>query len=151
MAIFKLAASVIKFILIAIVYVFILRVVKMVYFDISETKRARRKMNEGMAQIKYLGKKKDLKYKVCDSYAIREETFVGRAKENDVRISSPFMSAKHARIFFEDGEFYMEDLGSSNGTMLNGKDIGNYTVTLKSGDKIAFGELKFVFVENDAE
>ena len=151
MGIFKIASSVIKFILIAIVYAFIMKVVKMVYLDISDTRRARRKMTDGMAYIRYSGKKKDLQYKIYDTYAVREVTTIGRARKNDVCIPAPFMSAEHAKIFFADGDFYLEDLGSTNGTLVNGKYIGNFKVPLKSGDKIGFGDMKFVFMENDTE
>jgi len=149
MGVFELASRIVKFVLIAIVYSFILRVVKMVYLDISDTKRARRAVTEGMAYLKLSGRKKDMDYKVYDTYAVRENTFVGRARKNDICIPAPFMSAVHAKIFFADGEFYIEDLGSTNGTLVNGKYTGNYTVPLKSGDKIGFGNIKFVFVEND--
>ena len=149
MGVFELASRIVKFVLIAIVYSFILRVVKMVYLDISDTKRARRAVTEGMAYLKLSGRKKDMDYKVYDTYAVRENTFVGRARKNDICIPAPFMSSVHAKIFFADGEFYIEDLGSTNGTLVNGKYTGNYTVPLKSGDKIGFGNIKFVFVEND--
>ncbi len=151
MGFFELASGVVKFILIAIVYLFILRVVKMVYLDISDTKHARRVLTEGMAYIKLSGRKKTFDYKIYESYAIREDTTIGRNRKNDICIPAPFMSQTHARIFFADGDFYLEDKGSTNGTLLNGKYIGNYKVPLKSGDKIGFGELKFVFVENSKE
>lgn len=151
MGFFELASSIIKFVLIGVVYIFILRVVRMVYLDISDTKRARRAVTEGMAFIKLTGKKKDIEYKLYDTYAIRENTTIGRSRKNDITIPAPFMSASHARIFFADGDFYIEDLGSTNGTILNGKYIGNYTVPLKSGDKIGFGTIRFVFIENGDE
>ena len=149
MGFFELASGIIKFILIGIVYIFILRVVKMVYLDISDTVRARRAITEGMAFLKLSGRKRDMEYKVYDTYAVRENTFIGRARKNDITIPAPFMSASHARIFFADGDFYIEDLGSTNGTTVNGKQVGNFTVPIKNGDKIAFGAIRFVFIEND--
>jgi len=151
MGIFELAARIVKFILIGIVYLFILKVVKMVYLDISDTRRARRMVTEGMAYLKLTGKKRTFEFRVYDTYAIKEENTIGRARKNDICIPAPFMSANHAKIFFADGEFYIKDMGSTNGTMHNGVFIGNYTVPLKSGDKISFGELRFVFIENDEE
>jgi hypothetical protein len=133
------------------VYVFIFKVVKMVYLDISDTRRVRRQITEGMAYLKYSGKKKDLEYKIYDTYAVKEETTIGRTRKNDVCIPAPFMSAGHARIFFADGEFYIEDLGSTNGTLLNGKHVGNYTLPIKDGDKLTFGNIKFVFVDKNKE
>lgn len=151
MGVFELTANIIKYILIVIVYIFILRVVKMVYLDISDTKRARRVATDGMAYLKLTGRKKDLGFKLYDTYAVRENTVIGRGKKNEISIPDPFLSVNHARIFFADGEFYLEDLGSTNGTLYNGKHIGNYTVTLKDGDKIGLGHVTFVFHENDME
>ena len=143
---FELASKIVKFILIGIVYVFILRVVKMVYTDISDTKRARRAATDGLAYLKLNGRPRNLGYKLYDTYAVRENTTIGRSKKNDIYIPDPFLSTNHAIIFFADGEFYLEDLGSTNGTLYNGKYIGNYTVPLKSGDKVGFGNVSFTFV-----
>ena len=149
MGFFELASNIVKFVLIGIVYLFILRVVKMVYLDISDTKRARRKLTDGMAYLKLSGKKKDIAFKLYDTYAVKETTIVGRSRKCDVCIAAPFMSAEHAKIFFADGEFFIEDLGSTNGTTVNGKFTGNYTVPIKSGDKIGFGNIRFIFIENE--
>lgn len=146
---FLLISRVISYVLIFIVYVFILRVVKMVYLDISDTRRARRAATDGIAYLKLVGKRRDVNFKLYDTYAIREKTTIGRSKKNDIYIPDPFLSSSHARIFFADGDFYLEDLGSTNGTLYNGKYIGNYTVPLKSGDRVGFGHVTFVFVETD--
>ena len=151
MGVFELASKIVKYILIGIVYLFILKVVKMVYLDISDTKRARRVITDGMAYLKLSSRRRSKEYKLYDSYAVRENTTIGRSRKNDICIPDPFLSASHARIYFADGEFYLEDLGSTNGTLYNGKYIGNYTVTLKSGDKVGFGNITFTFIETDDE
>lgn len=48
------------------------------------------------------------------------ETTLGRADENDVILSGDQVSRRHARLYFENGELFFEDLGSRNGTRLNG-------------------------------
>jgi pSer/pThr/pTyr-binding forkhead associated (FHA) protein len=48
------------------------------------------------------------------------ETLVGRGEECDVVISGALVSRRHARILFDDGEPSVEDLGSMNGTFVNG-------------------------------
>ncbi len=146
---FELASRIIKYVLIFIVYVFILRVVKMVYKDIADTKRARRVATDGMAYLKLSGRPRNIEFKLYDTYAVRENTTIGRNRKNDICIPDPFLSGNHARIFFADGEFYLEDLGSTNGTLCNGKYIGNFTVPLKSGDKVGFGHVNFTFVEEE--
>ncbi|NEX62795.1 FHA domain-containing protein [Noviherbaspirillum sp. 17J57-3] len=49
------------------------------------------------------------------------------------------LSRRHARIFCEQGAVYLADLGSKNGTTVNGLDVRQKTVRLKNGDDICFG------------
>ena len=151
MGIFELFSGVIKFVLIGIVYLFILKVVKMVYLDISDTKRARRQITGDTAYLKYSGKKKDLDFKIYDTYAVEDETTVGKTQKNDICLPTAVISPKHARIFFADGEFYVDDLGSKNGTFVNGKELTKHPVRIKNGDKITFANIKFVFVDEGIE
>jgi pSer/pThr/pTyr-binding forkhead associated (FHA) protein len=48
------------------------------------------------------------------------EASVGRSAGNDVVLNSPYLSGRHARIFFKDGDYFIEDLGSRNGTRVDG-------------------------------
>ena len=46
---------------------------------------------------------------------------IGRSPQSEIQIDDPFASARHARIFERDGFYYVEDMGSTNGTYLNGQ------------------------------
>lgn len=48
---------------------------------------------------------------------------VGRTKASSIQIKDPAVSEKHAEIVFTDGEWRIRDLGSSNGTRLNGSEV----------------------------
>jgi pSer/pThr/pTyr-binding forkhead associated (FHA) protein len=48
---------------------------------------------------------------------------VGRTKASSIQIKDSAVSEKHAEIVLENGEWQIRDLGSSNGTMLNGKEV----------------------------
>lgn len=62
------------------------------------------------------------------------------------------LSRRHARIFLQDGKFYVSDLGSRNGTFVNNNKIGENAVELHAGDSVNFGgELKFVAEIDDHE
>lgn len=50
-------------------------------------------------------------------------TTLGRGSGNDVVVPSPMVSTSHARIYREDDDYILEDLGSSNGTRLDGMDV----------------------------
>ena len=69
----------------------------------------------------------------------REEIHLGRDLANEIAISDPEISRRHARFFLRDENIYVEDLGSTNGTFLNGERIST-PQQLRSGDVITFGE-----------
>jgi ABC transport system ATP-binding/permease protein len=66
---------------------------------------------------------------------------VGRAVDNDLVFDDPSLSRKHARIHREAGRMEVEDLGSSNGTHVNGRKIGR--AVAGNGDVVRFGDLSF--------
>lgn len=79
-------------------------------------------------------------------------TTIGRSEQNDIAIADPEVSRRHARITFQDGAFLLEDLGSTNGTFVNGRRL-NTPTPLKDGDIIYLGEtiqLDFIIVDPDA-
>lgn len=70
---------------------------------------------------------------------------IGRGPSNQVIIrDDTFTSRNHAWITYEDGEFWLEDLGSTNGTLLNGHPVVKRQV-LSSGDKIRVGHTELAF------
>src|SRR5262245_8103990 len=66
------------------------------------------------------------------------EIVVGRASNATIRLSDDGISRRHARIFSEAGKYHIEDMGSANGTLVNGVRIGGKQ-TLDDGDKIRLG------------
>src|SRR5438552_7741725 len=69
---------------------------------------------------------------------------VGRSSACNIRIGDAGVSSKHAKIWCEDGEYYLMDLGSTNGTFVNDKDVDRARLT--DGDVITFGMTKAAFV-----
>ena len=63
---------------------------------------------------------------------------VGRALDSDIPIDNPAVSHHHARIYLEDGQLIVEDLGSANGVFLNGSQITKER--LHTGDAILIGK-----------
>lgn len=64
---------------------------------------------------------------------------LGREADNDLVINDPEVSRKHARFTLDGDSFWVEDLGSTNGTFINGKRLTLSTV-LKQGDTLSLGE-----------
>jgi len=69
---------------------------------------------------------------------------IGRALNNDVIIDSAEVSRHHARIELRDGQFHILDLGSTNGTTVNGHTAN--TTRLNHGDSISFGTISLQFL-----
>jgi FHA domain len=71
---------------------------------------------------------------------------MGRATSADVRIDDPFASAAHARIFPRGQFMYIEDMGSTNGTFLNGRQLRK-PEQLKVADVIRIGDTEYRYQE----
>ncbi|SET09690.1 FHA domain-containing protein [Olsenella sp. KH3B4] len=64
---------------------------------------------------------------------------VGRSPSSDIVIDEPYVSATHARFTIQGPALVLEDLGSTNGTMVNGHTI-DQPVTLRDGDEVQVGD-----------
>jgi pSer/pThr/pTyr-binding forkhead associated (FHA) protein len=81
-------------------------------------------------------------------FALRQrEQTLGRQPDCDIVLAHPTVSGRHARIFFSDGEFFIEDLGSTNGTAVNHRAISG-PVVLRSGDVVQVGEVHLQFTDD---
>ena len=70
----------------------------------------------------------------------RDWMVIGRGRSADIVIAEPTISRAHAAIGFDGGGFFMQDLGSTNGTRVNG-DRGA-RVPLVDGDELQLGKLR---------
>jgi len=71
---------------------------------------------------------------------------MGRADSADILVEDPFASSVHARIFARNGFMYVEDMGSTNGTYLNGRQLRK-PEQLKPADKIRIGDSEYSYQE----
>jgi len=69
----------------------------------------------------------------------QQEMLLGRDLANDISISDPEVSRRHARFLMQEDNVIIEDLGSTNGTFLNGQRIAS-PQQLRAGDVITLGE-----------
>ncbi len=68
-----------------------------------------------------------------------DQLTIGRDAVNGVAINDAEVSRKHARLSFQGGKYVIEDLGSTNGTFVNGQRLSG-PVVLKPGDVVSLGE-----------
>ncbi len=78
------------------------------------------------------------------AYALPEnsQALVGRSSDMDISLDDTFVSAKHALFEVDDAGLWIEDLRSTNGTLVNGRSI-HEPVLLAVGDRVAIGETVF--------
>ena len=68
-----------------------------------------------------------------------DQLTVGRDATNEIVINDAEISRRHARLTFQGGKYVLEDLGSTNGTFVNGQRLAGPRV-LKAGEVVQFGE-----------
>lgn len=76
-----------------------------------------------------------------ETLAIGESVSLGRALDNSVALLDSSVSAKHAIVTFKDGQWWLEDRNSTNGTTLNGTRVRG-RVVLKEHDVIGLGQVR---------
>lgn len=74
-------------------------------------------------------------------------SMVGRANRNDIVLTADFVSGTHAKIVNENGVLTVQDMGSTNGTYINGQKLPeNEPVQLQSGMQLSFGDKESGFL-----
>lgn len=75
-----------------------------------------------------------------------EEVVIGRSPDCDIQLTLEHVSRKHARIFYINEEYQIEDLESTNGVYVNGVKVAK--CNLRNHDQIEIGEVKVFFNED---
>ena len=135
--------EILRYFLLALLWLFFLYAARMVLVDVQRTKRAA--SSEG--EEHELGEhNRGLRLRIVEPKQRRGETTnvfneltVGRSPACSICLDDDaFASSIHARVFVADGSAYLEDLGSKNGTYVNGHPITT-TVPIERGDHIRVG------------
>ena len=74
---------------------------------------------------------------------------IGRDSSNEIAVNDAEVSRRHSRLTFQGGKYVLDDMGSTNGTFVNGQRLTGPRV-LKSGEVISLGE-QIVFVYEAVE
>ncbi len=136
---FNLVLFGLKFVFVALLYVFIFALVRTVIKDtklvsdnvVEEAKPARLVADFGKSSSK--------------SFALTEKVLIGRSETADISLEDNFLSSNHVRITRQGQTYVIQDLKSTNGTLLNGEPIKK--ATLNDGDEIAIGQTKLKFLQ----
>ncbi|MCB0997545.1 MAG: FHA domain-containing protein [Acidimicrobiales bacterium] len=134
--------DVLKLCLLALLYLFFVRVLWAVWSEVRAPRRRRRaapppkagKPGKAGPHLRVV-EPKEQRGRV---YPMAQEMTVGRAAGCHVPVDDGFVSQLHARVFARDGQYLVEDLGSTNGTFLNEDKVGGPQV-MRRGDKLRVG------------
>ena len=96
-------------------------------------------------ELKYQGKK------LATFETENEQIRIGRNVKNDIHIDNPAVSSSHAVIKKVMNTYFIEDLGSTNGTFVNEKKINKYE--LLDGDEVIIGKhcLEFHYINSNGQ
>lgn len=148
MTFYNLLSSIFSYVFTFIIYLFIFGVIRLIYLDVKKMSRfENNSVNANgveTAGLKPIKSKNNTKLALKNRYMIYGEAVIGRSKSCDIVFPESYVSSQHVRIWYEDGEWYLEDLGSRNGTVINGQRIRR-AVMLDPQDEIEIGDLHFLF------
>jgi hypothetical protein len=139
------ALTALKFGFLALVYLFLWRVVRVVVLELRAP--ALVPAGDGARSAPARTDRKGARLRILEpaehrgeSYPLGDEITVGRGGGCSIVLpEDQFVSTVHARVFRRGDDVFVEDLGSRNGTYVNGERITN-TTRLKRGDRVQFGE-----------
>ena len=80
------------------------------------------------------------------TFDVADGAMFGRSDGADIHVEDPFASSAHARIDDRGGAMYLEDMGSTNGTYLNGRKVKS-AERLDVGDTIRIGDSEYRYEE----
>ena len=137
-----------RFVFLALLYAFVFLVARVVYRELKPAPRAaveraapravRGKRKASLVMAGGKGRKKQA------SWELGGEVVLGRAPGCAICVEDEFASNLHAKIYQQGGRYYVEDLGSTNGTYVNGRRI-NYPTELRRGDLVKIGRTVLEF------
>ncbi len=143
---FELISQVLRYIFIILIYLFIFSILRLMYLDVKSMTNRGDSLDD--AYLKVVNRLDSLNFKMQEYYVIDGDITLGRSSRNDIVIKDKFVSKNHLKIIDDNQAYFIEDLGSANGTFLNGAKIEpNEVIELQNNDKIGVGFIQFIFVD----
>jgi hypothetical protein len=149
--------AILKLCALALLYLFFLRVIRAVWAEVAparvspgpapaaKAKPARRPSGRKPARGGDALVVVEPKEQKGQHYALDAEVTMGRAAGCTITLADNYASQHHARVFRRDDALHVEDLGSTNGTYLNGTKLTS-AMPLKRGDRVKVGATVFEVV-----
>ncbi|MDT8716097.1 FHA domain-containing protein [Clostridium sp. 19966] len=136
----KLLRPIFIAVFISIIFIIIFMSLRIMYKDVNNSDKKKILRKSLGLEVEYVSENSNLKR--GSIVPVGAGLTIGRKEENNVIINDPYASGHHARIYVKNNDFILEDLGSTNGTKLNGGNITD-KVTVEVGDEIKIGNTVF--------
>jgi pSer/pThr/pTyr-binding forkhead associated (FHA) protein len=144
--------NLLKLFLLVLLYLFFLRVLRAVWTEVNPRQPAEATAGPAVGKPRRAprraarpGRRQGPELKIVEPAGLRGRTFplseeltLGRAAGCQVPLEDSYASQVHARVFHRDGNWYVEDLGSTNGTYLNRRRVAGPMV-FKRRDRLQIG------------
>lgn len=138
--------TVLKVLFLLLLYFFVYRAIRSVVVDLrGGTSQPAAKRREAPARPRRGKTKPPKSIVVLDERGTKVNTVrlggtiqIGRAEACQIQCADTYVSSFHARVFSRDGAWYVEDLGSTNGTYLNQRRVTS-PAELRAGDRVQVG------------
>jgi hypothetical protein len=130
---------IIRVLLTVLLYAFLVAVFAVLWRDLRSAPQSPVTVQERKAKLAVLASCDGLETDAV--FPLQPFTTVGRGPANTIVVPDTFASAEHALISWRSGRWWLEDLGSRNGTRLNDEAVIAPTV-LGAGDVISIGQVK---------
>jgi pSer/pThr/pTyr-binding forkhead associated (FHA) protein len=128
-----------RLLLALLLYAFLAAVLAMLWRDLRQTVASRQAARPG-GQLVVLDTADDA-LAVGTTFRLQPVTSIGRSPANTVPVSDTYASAQHTLVTWREGQWWLEDRGSRNGTFLNDTRVSGPTV-VSAGDVIGVGRIK---------
>ena len=138
--------TILKILFLALLYLFIARAIRVIYLDLVGPRAPQRSPAPASTPAPRRKRAQPRELLVTDPdgaarrYPMASEPLqIGRSDACHIILSDTYASQMHARVFPKDGEWFVEDLGSTNGTYLNRVKV-SHPSPVGAGDEIRIGK-----------
>jgi pSer/pThr/pTyr-binding forkhead associated (FHA) protein len=127
-----------RYAIIAIIYIIIGFALRIMYKDMKGGSVKKKPVIKKTMGLEVIERGENFNLRVGAVIPLNDELTVGRKADNLLILGDKYVSSKHVRIFLKNSDYVLQDLKSTNGTLMNKKKVVD-KVTIKKGDEIKIG------------
>ena len=130
-----------RFVIIAIIYIIIIFALRIMYKDIKAGGKKKPAVRKTIG-LEVIERGENFNLRAGAVIPLNNELSIGRNEENLLILGDKYVSSHHAKIYLKNTDYILQDLKSTNGTLMNNKKVVD-KVAIKKGDVIKIGTSVF--------